>query len=201
VKISELSKQLLIGTVYNPAKQTLSFKKGNLTFAPQSTLLNFTLKDGSEYSTKMKYAVIKQQSEHYVPFDEFVTALHSLGLHSIEKRGDNLYQIGKGINQLITSTFAIPDEMLDEEAGEETFDEYGSEEFKKEELIVSSGFTENQQVIKKQNEKKTAPKEKVLQAIVESADASNTEKCTITGISLEAIDDRYTIVFSSNIGL
>ena len=201
VKISELSKQFLIGTVYNPAKQTLSFKKGNLTFAPQSTLLNFTLKDGSEYSTKMKYAVIKQQSEHYVPFDEFVTALHSLGLHSIEKRGDNLYQIGKGINPLLASTFAIPDEMLDEEGVEETLDESGSEEFKKEELIVSSGFTENQQVIKKQNEKKIAPKEKVLQAIVESADASNTEKCTITGISLEAIDDRYTIVFSSNIGL
>lgn len=201
VKISELSKQLLIGTVYNPAKQTLSFKKGNLTFAPQSTLLNFTLKDGSEYSTKMKYAVIKQQSEHYVPFDDFVTALHSLGLNSIEKRGENLYQIGRGINPLLAATFAIPDEMLDEQNIEESVDVSGSEEVKEEELIVSSGNADNQQAVKKQNEKKIIPKEKILQAIVESADASNTEKCTITGISLEANDDRYTIGFSSNIGL
>ncbi|MCE2755956.1 MAG: N-acetylmuramoyl-L-alanine amidase [Ignavibacteriae bacterium] len=201
VKISDLSKQLLIGTVYNPAKQTLSFKKGNLTFAPQSTLLNFTLKDGSEYSTKMKYAVIKQLSEHYVPFDDFVTALHSLGLNSIEKRGENLYQIGKGVNPLLAATFAIPDEMLDEQSIEESVDVSGSEEIKEEDLIVSSGNAVNQQAVKKQNEKKIIPKEKILQAIVESADASNAEKCTITGISLEANDDRYTIGFSSNIGL
>ena len=201
VKISELSKQLLIGTVYNPAKQILSFKKGNLTYVPQSTVLNFTLKDGSEYLTKMKHAVIKQQSEHYVPFDDFVTALQSLGLHSIEKRGENVYQIGKGINPLLASTFAIPAEMLDEQSTQEMADESGSEVFNKEELIVSSGFAETQQAEKRQNEKKILPKQKILQAIVESADASNAEKCTITGISLEAIDDTYTIGFSSNIGL
>lgn len=201
VKISELSKQLLIGTVYNPAKQMLSFKMGNLTFAPQSTSLNFTLKDGSEYSTKMKYAVIKQLSEHYVPFDDFVTALHSLGLNSFEKRGENLYQIGKGVNPLLASTFAIPDEMLDEQSIEEMVDVSGSEEIKEEDLIVSSDNEDNQQAIRKQNEKKVIPKDKILQAIVESADASNTEKCTITGISLEVNDDRYTIGFSSNIGL
>lgn len=201
VKISELSKQLLIGTVYNPAKQMLSFKMGNLTFAPQSTSLNFTLKDGSEYSTKMKYAVIKQLSEHYVPFDDFVTALHSLGLNSFEKRGENLYQIGKGVNPLLASTFAIPDEMLDEHSIEEMVDVSGSEEIKEEDLIVSSDNEDNQQAIRKQNEKKVIPKDKILQAIVESADASNTEKCTITGISLEVNDDRYTIGFSSNIGL
>lgn len=102
----------------------------------------------------MKYAVIKQLSEHYVPFDDFVTALHSLGLNSIEKRGENLYQIGKGVNPLLASTFAIPDEMLDEQSIEESVDVTGSEEIKEEELIVSSGNAENQQAEKNRMRKK-----------------------------------------------
>lgn len=203
VKISELSKNILLGTVFNPVKQTLLFKKGIISFVPQSSILKLVVNDGSEYSSTMKNGVLKQQSELYVPFDDFVTALHSFGLHSIEKRGDNLYQLGNKINPLLASTFAIPEMMLDEsEQAEIESNEVNNTPHHSEDLIVSSESLAYQQSKKnKTTEKKPAPKEKVLQAIVESADAANSELCTISGISLENTDDQYVIVFSANIGL
>ena len=203
VKISELSKNILLGTVFNPVKQTLLFKKGIISFVPQSSILKLVVNDGSEYSSTMKNGVLKQQSELYVPFDDFVTALHSFGLHSIEKRGDNLYQLGNKINPLLASTFAIPEMMLDEsEQAEIESNEVNNSPHHSEYLIVSSGSLAYQQSKKnKTTEKKPVPKEKVLQAIVESADAANSELCTISGISLENTDDQYVIVFSANIGL
>lgn len=203
VKISELSKNILLGTVFNPVKQTLLFKKGIISFVPRSSVLKLVVNDGSEYNSTMKNGVLKQQSELYVPFDDFVTALHSFGLHSIEKRGDNLYQLGNKINPLLASTFAIPEMMLDEsEQAEIESNEVNNSPHHSEDLIVSSESLAYQQSKKnKTTEKKTAPKEKVLQAIVESADAANSELCTISGISLENTDDQYVIVFSANIGL
>ena len=203
VKISDLSKNILLGTVFNPVKQTLLFKKGVISFLPQSTTLKLLVNDGSEYKTTMKHAVLKQQSELYVPFDDFVTALHSFGLHSIEKRGDNLYQLGKKINPLLASTFAIPEAMLDESEQTEIESHIVNDNHhKSEELLVSSESLANQQSKKdKTIEKKSAPKEKVLQAIVESADAANSELCTISGISLDNQNDQYVIVFTANVGL
>ena len=146
VKISDLSKNILLGTVFNPVKQTLLFKKGVISFLPQSTTLKLLVNDGSEYKTTMKHAVLKQQSELYVPFDDFVTALHSFGLHSIEKRGDNLYQLGKKINPLLASTFAIPEAMLNESEQTEIESHIVNDNHhKSEELLVSSESLANQQ--------------------------------------------------------
>lgn len=202
VKISELSKHVLLGTVLNPVKQTLVFKKGMISFAPQSTVLKLAVNDGNEYTTTMKHPIMKQQSELYVPFDDFVTALHSFGLHSIEKKGDNLYQLGTGVNPLLASTFAIPHEVLDESIQADIVSNERIGIDRKQDLIVSSESIEYQQSRKKTNaEKKDPPKEKILQAIVESADAANSEMCTITGISLEQSNDQYVIVFSGNMAL
>lgn len=203
VKISDLSKHILLGTVFNPVKQTLLFKKGSISFASQSSILKLIVHDGREYKTTMKNSVLKQQSEHYVPFDDFVTALHSFGLHSIEKRGDNLYQLGKNINPLLASTFAIPEEMLEEsnQAESEPIETKDTPRISESLLVTSESLEYQQSKKNKSPEKKVMPKEKVLQAIIESADAANAEQCTITGITLEQKDEQYIIEFSANIGL
>jgi N-acetylmuramoyl-L-alanine amidase len=203
VKISDLSKQILMGTVYNPAKQSLAFKKGILFFASQSTSLKLMLNDGSEFPAKMKNPVTKKQSEHYIPFDDFVIALNSLGLQSVEKRGNDMYQIGKGINPLLASTYAIPEEML-QKYKESIIDESDSQveskevesEFATAELLASNNS--NQTSIKKTPKPN---KQTVLQAIAESAEVANSERCTITGITMEGVDSQYTVTFTANIGI
>ena len=198
VKLSDLSKYVLAGTVYNPAKQTLTFKKGTLAFAPQSTKLTLVLNDGSEYVSKMKYSIVTNKSEVYVPIDDFSIAINSLGLLSIEKKGDQFYQVGKKMNPLLSSTFAIPEAMLEDEQQDDEID--ARDITFKDDILVSSSSLNSQQSKKKQSDK-SIPKETTLQAIVESAEAANAEKCTIEGIVLEKIDNQYKIVFTANMNL
>jgi len=198
VKLSDISTHILAGTIYNPAKQTLMFKRGTLTFAPQSTILTLILNDGTEYNSTMKYSVAANNSEIYVPIDDFSTAITSLGLLSFEKKGERLYQVGKKVNPLLASTFAIPEEMLEEEQSNNDY-ETTSDQIQ-DQLLVSSSSINNQQTKKKLSVQSSA-KEPTLQAIAESANAANAEKCTIEGISLEKNDNQYKIVFTANMGI
>ena len=119
VKLTDIVSQLLTGSSYNPAKNTVSFKKGNLYIVSQSSALLYQLSDGSQFKATMRYPAIRQQSEIIVPFEEFTTAINSFGLRSIFKNNELSYRIGKGIDPAIAATFAIPAESVTDESDNE----------------------------------------------------------------------------------
>ena len=198
VKLSDLSEQTLIGSVYNPAKNLLSFKKGIIYLTNQSTELVFSAQKGKTHTVRMKYPVRTIQSDLYVPMEDFTYALNGLGLCSIERKGDNLYQFGKGIHPLMAATFDIPEEMQEPSEDEQEEHPLLSDN---DNLLVSSQMISNKNIAIEQSTQKSATKKKILQAIAETAGISNSSVCTIVGISMEKTDSLYEVSFTANAGL
>lgn len=197
VKVSELSAKILAGSVFNPAKNTIAIQKGLLNISPQSSQLQFEVANGTIVKARMRFPTIKQNGELFVPFDEFTTALNSFGLRSIIRMGKNTYRIGNGIDPTIAATFSIPETAIIDQKEDETSkikkkNTLSSED--SEDLIVSSQL---QNPVRK--EKTQSQTDRKLQVLAESAQVSNTEKCSIIGISAEVDKQDIVFTFTSNI--
>ncbi|MFN5176948.1 MAG: N-acetylmuramoyl-L-alanine amidase [Ignavibacteria bacterium] len=201
VKLTDIVSQLLTGSSYNPAKNTVSFKKGNLYIVSQSSALLYQLSDGSQFKATMRYPAIRQQSEIIVPFEEFTTAINSFGLRSIFKNNELSYRIGKGIDPAIAATFAIPAESVTDESDNENLLEPPVDQ--EQSLIIDQG--DEQRSLNEQTSVSIEPigSESInslsLQAIAESASIANKEVCTISRITLDIDNQDVYITFAANI--
>lgn len=200
VKLSDIVSQLLSGSSYNPAKNSVTFIKGNLFIVPQSSSLLYQLSDGSQFKAVMRYPAMRQQNDIVVPFEEFATALNAFGLRSMFKNTELAYRIGKGVDPAIAATFTIPAESVTDESDNED---------------VSEPMPREQQpIINQEDEQKPLHNDKeethesigsepttalTLQAIAESASIANKEVCTISGITLDIENHNVVVTFAANI--
>lgn len=200
VKLSDIVSQLLSGSSYNPAKNSVTFKKGNLFIVPQSSALLYQLSDGSQFKAVMRYPAMRQQNDIIVPFEEFATALNAFGLRSMFKNTELSYRIGKGVDPAIAATFTIPAESVTDESDNED---------------VSEPMPREQQpIINQDDEQKSLHNDReethesigsepttalTLQAIAESASIANKEVCTISGITLDIENHNVFVTFAANI--
>ncbi|MGA1277471.1 MAG: N-acetylmuramoyl-L-alanine amidase family protein [Candidatus Kapaibacteriota bacterium] len=199
VRLTDITSKLLVGSQYNPVKNTILFKQGNLLLNPQSSSLFFQSSDGVKYKASMTYPVLRQQTEVIVPFDEFTTALNGFGLRSIIKNSDNTYRMGKGIDPAIAATFSLPQQEVIEDVQLESNPSSNDESQIEigEPIQNSSNRDENstdQSEI--ENNSNTITK---LEALAYSAAIANKEQCTIIGIDLEMSGQDIVINFSSNL--
>lgn len=201
VRLTDLTSKLLVGSQYNPVKNAILFKQGNLLLNPQSSSLSFQSSDGVKYKASMTYPVLRQQTEVIVPFDEFTTALNGFGLRSIIKNSDNTYRIGKGIDPAIAATFSLPQQEVIEDdqlesnpsSNEESQIEIGAS------IQNSSNRDENiPDQSELENKSNTVIK---LEALAHSAAIANKEQCTIIGIDLDVSEQDIVINFSSNLSI
>jgi len=200
VKLSDIVSQLLSGSSYNPAKYSVTFKKGYLFIVPQSSALLYQLSDGSQFKAVMRYPAMRQQNDIVVPFEEFATALNAFGLRSMFKNTELSYRIGKGVDPAIAATFTIPAESVTDESDNED---------------VSEPMPREQQpIINQDDEQKSLHNDReethesigseptsalTLQAIAESASIANKEVCTISGITLDIENLNVFVTFAANI--
>lgn len=199
VKLSDIASQLLSGASYNPAKNSIAFKKGNLIIVPQSSALLYQLSDGSQFKATMRYPAMRQQSDIIIPFEEFTTALNAFGLRSIFKNSELSYRVGKGVDPAIAATFTIPteSELIDIDNEESSVPQQQEEP---DPVLLQHDQSSLTQSISDISE--TPPIEGsiiTLQAIAESASIANKEVCTITGITLNLENQDIFVTFAANI--
>ena len=199
VRLTDITSKLLVGSQYNPVKNMVLFKQGNLFLNPQSSSLSFQTTNGVKYKASMIYPVLRQQTEVIVPFDEFTTALNGFGLRSIIKNSDNTYRMGKGIDPTIAATFSLPQQEVIEDDQLESNPSLNDEsQIEIGEIIQNSSNKDENSAVQSDIENNSNAITK-LEALAHSAAIANKEQCTMIGIDLEVSGQDIVINFSSNL--